>query len=388
MRSVAVLGIGITPFGEMWDKSLREIGIQAGFQAIMDAGIGGKDVDALYLGNMSSGSFVKQEHIAPLIAEHVGLTKWHTPAVRVEAADASGGLALRQGYLSVASGLEDIVVVGGAEKMSDLPSYEVTETLAEGADQEWEAFFGATMDSLYAMMARWHMATYGTTREALAHVAVKNHYHGARNPNAQFRRETTVERVLGAPWVAEPLTVFDCAPTSDGAAAVILCSLDIAKEYTDLPIVISGSGQASDTMALHDRAEVGTMEATAVAAQRAFEQSGHGPNDIDVAEVHDSYTIAEIMAIEDLGFYHKGEAAAATVDGETRIGGSIPINPSGGLKARGHPVGATGVAQVVEVVQQLRGDGDKRQVDGATVGLAHNVGGTGGTAVVHILEAI
>ena len=388
MREVAVIGVGITKFGELWDKSLRELGIEVGLEAILDAGVTGKDIDALYIGNMSSGRFIDQEHIGAMIAEQVGLAEDNTPATRIEAASASGGLALRHGFMAVASGEHDIVVVGGAEKMSDVHPTEVTETLAASADQEWEAFFGATIPSLYAMIARAHMHKYGTTREQLAMVAVKNHHNGSMNPKAQFQSAIKLENVLDAPMVASPLGVFDCAPSSDGAAAVVLCPLARAHEFTSTPIKIIGTGQATDSIALHDREDITTIGATLAAVERAFKHSNKTPSDIDVAEVHDSFTISEVLAIEDLGFVKKGEGGKAVKDGTTTLEGEIPINPSGGLKARGHPHGATGVAQAVEIVTQLRGKADKRQVPDAKVGLTHNIGGTGGTAVVHIFEVV
>jgi len=396
MKDVAVIGTGITKFGELWDKSLRSLGMEAGLNAIKDAGIYSNDLEALYIGNMSAGRFINQEHIAPLIADYVGLAGYNLPAVRVEAGGASGGLALRQAYSAVASGLHDIVFVGGAEKMTDVGDAEAADILATSLDQEWEAFFGATVASLYAMMARRHMYEYGTTREQIAAVAVKNHYHGSMNPNAQFRRPIKLEMALNAGTVASPLGMFDCAPISDGAAALVLCAASRAKEFTDKPVKIIGSGVASDTMALHDRDSLTTLQSTVKARERAFQRANSGradgmditPADIDVAEVHDSFSINEIMAIEDLGFFPKGEGGRATEEKRTYIGGQVAVNTSGGLKARGQPVGATGIAQAVEIVQQLRGDTGDRQVKDARYGLTHNLGGTGATAVVHIMEAI
>jgi acetyl-CoA C-acetyltransferase len=388
MREVAVIGIGITKFGELWDKSLRQLGLEAGYAAIQDAGITGDDIDALYIGNMTSGRVMAQEHIAPLFADQVGLTRGHIPAIGIEAASASGGLAFRQGYLAVGAGQHDVVVVGGAEKMSDSSPSDQVETLMSGTDCEWESFFGATLPSLWAMMARRHMHEYGTTQEQLAKVIVKNHKNAKLNPKAQYPSELRLEVVLNAPRVAEPLGIFDCAPASDGAAAVILCSLDKAKELCDNPVKIIGSGQASDFMSLHDRESLTKIDSTIYAANRALEQAGKKIMDIDVAEVHDSYSIGEILAIEDLGIVKKGEGGKAIDSGKTELGGTLPVNTSGGLKARGHPPGATGVAQVVEIVTQLRNAAGERQVKGAKYGLTHNLGGTGGTAVVNIFEGV
>jgi len=385
MRDVAIVGIGITKFGELWEKSFREMGIQAGLAAMQDAKLGAEEIDAMYVGNMSAGRYIEQEHVAALMADYSGLARDHTPSTRVEAAGASGGLALRQAYLAIASGMHDVIVVGGAEKMTDISDAASNAIQNSAADQQWETVFGATSPSLHAMIAKRHMHQYGTTREQIAQVAVKNHKHGSLNPNAQFQKEIDLKTVLRSGMVADPLGVFDCAPNSDGAAAVILCSMDKAKKYTDTPIKILASGQASDTLALHSRADICTFEASKFAAMRAYKQAGLTAKDIQLAEVHDNYTISEILAIEDLGFFEKGQGGKATEDGQTTIGGKVAINTSGGLKARGDPIGATGIAQIVELVQQLRGEAGKRQVAGAKYAMAHNVGGTGATAVVHIL---
>jgi acetyl-CoA C-acetyltransferase len=385
VREVAVIGIGATKFGELWDLSFREIGIQAGLAAVYDANLSGEDIDALFVGNMSAGRYIQQEHVASLIADYSGMARDNIPATRVEAAGASGGLALRQGYMAVASGMHDIVVVGGAEKMTDVGDNESNEIQSSAADEQWEVTFGATFPSLHAMIARRHMHDFGTTREQIAQVAVKNHKHGSWNPKAQYQKEISLDTVLRSPMVSDPLGMFDCAPNSDGAAAVVLCSMDKARKYTDTPVKILASGQASDTLALHHRNSIVGFAATRVAADRAFKQAKLTPKDVNFAEVHDNFTISEILAIEDLGFFQKGEGGKATMDGQTLVGGKIAINTSGGLKARGDPIGATGVAQIVEVVTQLRGQAGKRQVANAKVGLAQNVGGTGATAVVHIL---
>lgn len=388
MRRVAVIGVGDTEFGELWDSSFREIGIRAGLAAVEDANITAEQIDASYVGNMSAGRFIDQEHVGALIADYAGLARDHTPATRIEAAGASGGLALKEGYLAVASGLHDIVVVGGAEKMTDVDDATVTIIQSAAADQEWETVFGATFASLHALIARRHMHQFGTTREQLASVAVKNHRHGSMNPKAQFQKEISLDTVLKSPLVASPLRMFDCAPSSDGAAAVVLCPFDVARKYTDTPIEIRGVGQASDTLALHHRPDVCTFRATAVAAARAFKLAGIGAEHVDVAEVHDNYTISEILAIEDLGLVPKGQGGKATEEGRTALEGDVAVNTSGGLKARGDPIGATGVAQAVEIVIQLRGEAGKRQVPDAKIGLTQNVGGTGATVVVHVFGRV
>ena len=384
MRDVAVIGIGETQFGELWDKSFRELGIEAGLKAIEDSGIAAEDLDAIYVGNMSAGKFIDQEHVSALVADYSGLADQHLPAVRVEGGGACGAIAILQAAMAIASGMHDIVIVGGAEKMTDVGDVQAGAILSATADQEWESVFGATFAGLYAMMARRHMYEFNTTREQMAQVAVKNHKNGALNPHAQFQREITADMVLKAPWVAEPLSVFDCAPLSDGAAAVVLCAMDRARKFSDTPVRILGSGQASDFLALHDRRDLTTMDATVVAGKRAFHAAGVTPDKVQVAEVHDNFTITEIIAIEDLRFVKKGLGGMATEDGETALNGKISVNTSGGLKARGQPVGATGVAQAVEIVRQLRGEAGKRQVSNAEIGLTHTLGGTGATAVVHL----
>ena len=384
MRKVAIIGVGLTKFGELWDVSLRRMMLEAGARAIEDACIDGKKIDAMYVGNMSAGQFISQEHIASLIVDHAGLTP--IPCTRVEAACASGGSALRQAVITVASGIHDIVVAAGIEKMTDVLAEQTTEALITAADQEWEAFVGATFPGLYALMARRHMYEFGTTEEQLAKVAVKNHHNACFNPCAQYQMEITVEDVLNSSPVTTPLKLLDCSPITDGAACVILAPIDRAREFTDTPILVAGTGQASDTISLHDRQTLVGIAATNKAAELAYKMAGVGPNDIDLAEVHDCFTIAEIMAIEDLGFCKKGDGGKVTERGETAIGGRIPINTSGGLKGKGHPVGATGIAQAVEITQQLRGEAGKRQVNGAEIGLTHNVGGSGGTVVIHVMR--
>ena len=388
MRDVAVIGVGMTKFGELWDKSFRQLIAEAGAKAIIDSGIEGKEIDAMYVGSMSSGRFVGQEHVGALVADASGFSTAHIPATRIESACASGGLAVRQGYLSIASGINDIVVVGGMEKMNDVVGASATETLATAADQEWEAFFGATFPGLYAMIATKHMHDYGTTKEHLAQVAVKNHANGSLNPYAQYQRAVTLEQVVKASMVAYPLGLLDCSPVTDGSAAIVLCAAEKAKKYKDNSVKFIGSGQASDSLALHARREICTLDATVHASKMAYKQANLTPKDVDFAEVHDCFTIAEICAIEDLGFVKKGEGGKAIDNKITTLDGSLPINTSGGLKAKGHPVGATGVAQIVEVALQLRGEADKRQVKDARIGLAHNVGGSGASSTVHILEVM
>jgi acetyl-CoA C-acetyltransferase len=382
MRRVAVVGVGYSQFGELWERGFRDIVLEAGAEALADAELEGKEIEAMYVGNMSGGRYLGQEHIAALIADYSGLAEFGIPATRVEAADASGGLAVRQAYMAVASGLHEIVIAAGAEKVTDVG--DPMEILSASVDMEWERFVGGNLPALYAIMARMHMESFGTTEEDLAMVSVKNHRNGVKNPKAQFRREIKVDDVLRSPYVAEPLKLLDCASISDGAAAVILASENVAREITDTPVYIEACTQASDYIALHSRKDVLTMKAVVKAAREAYKLARIEAKDVQVAEVHDSFTIAEILAYEDLGFSEKGKGAELIREGITEMDGDLPVNPSGGLKACGHAVGATGVRQIVELTLQLRGDAEKRQVD-AEKGLALNIGGTGATAVVSIL---
>ncbi len=385
MRKVAIIGAAMTTFSEHWERGFRDLIIEAGTQALQNANLAGKEIDAGYVGTMASGSLVGQEHIGALIADYMGLNP--IPITRVEGACASGGLALRQSFLAVASGRCDFVVAGGIEKMTDLGVMEVSNILGGAGDQEWEVFIGATFPGLYALMARRHMYEYGTTEEMLAAVAVKNHKHASKNRYAQFKNEITIDDVLKSKMVASPLKILDCSPITDGAAAVVLAPLEIAKKYTEKPIEIVGSGQASDTIALHSRETLTELHATQVAAFEAYRMAEVEPSDINIAEVHDCFTIAEIMAIEDLGFFKKGDGGKATLEGKTTFNSDgVCVNTSGGLKACGHPVGATGIKQAVEITWQLREEAEGRQVKDAKIGLTHNVGGSGATAVVHIYK--
>jgi len=384
MRDVAVIGIGMTKWGELWEKSLRQIFVETALLALEDAGV--SRIDSMYIGSMSPGLFVGQEHIASLLADYLGKTP--IPAARVESACASGGLALRQGFIEVASGLSDIVLVGGVEKMTDVDGSEATYALGTAADQEYEGFHGITFPGLYALIARAHMAKYGTTREQLAMVAVKNHDNGSMNPLAQYPFKITVDAVLNSVLVADPLRVLDCSPITDGAAVVILSSLSTARKLKKPLIKIVGSGHATDTIALSSRKDITWLESTFQAAQQAYKMAGKKAKNIDLVEVHDCFTIAEICVTEALGFFDIGKGGEAVQKGLTLLKGKIPVNPSGGLKAKGHPVGATGVAQVIEIVKQLRGDAGQRQVKKARVGMTQNMGGSGGSALVHIFERI
>ncbi len=382
MRSVSIIGAGMTKFGEHWERSFRELIAEAGIKALMDSGLDGKDIEAVYGGCMASGRLVGQEHIGALIADQLGLNP--IPATRVEAACASGGVALRNAYLAVASGMHDVVAVGGVEKMTEVSVESAATALGGAGDQETELFHGASFPALYALLARAHMEGFGTTEEQLAACAVKNHRNAMHNPYAQYQKEITVKDVMSSGYIASPLKLLDCSPITDGAAALIICATEKAKKINQAPVEIAASAQASDTLAIASRKSLTEMKATKVAAAVAYKQAGAKASDIGVAEVHDCFTIAEVLAIEDLGFFKKGEGGKAAERGDTAIGGKIAVNTSGGLKACGHPVGATGIKQAAEIFWQLRGAAEKRQVKGAEIGLSHNVGGSGATAVVHI----
>jgi len=383
MRDVAIIGIGMTRFGELWEKSLRDLMVEAGLLAIADAGV--DHVDSMYIGCMSSGLFVEQEHLASLAADFLGLGP--IPATRVESACASGGLAVRSAFIEVASGLSDIVLALGVEKMTDLAGDACTAALATAADQDYEAFHGVTFPGLYAMIARAHMERYGTTSEQLAAVAVKNHANGALNPLAQFRNRITIADVLDSMMVADPLHILDCSPVTDGAAAAVLCPLEMARKIAKkAPVRIAGVGHATDHLALYRRPDLTRLPAVERSGQIALQMAKRKPSDLHVAEVHDCFTIAEVCAIEELGLAPRGQGGDAALSGLTARDGRSPVNTSGGLKSKGHPVGASGVAQICEVVAQLRGEAGERQVRNARIGLTQNMGGSGGSSVVHVLE--
>lgn len=382
--NVSIVGTGQTKFGRHTEYDLRELFTLAANEAVAEAGITTKDVQALFVGNLSADLFNRQCHIAPLVADFAGMKG--VPATKCEAACASSATALRAAIFALEAGLYDVVMAGGVEKMTDLSTAGVVETLASAADQTFEASAGLTFPGVFAVMAVAHMRQFGTTREQLAAVAIKNHHNAVSNPLAQFQQEVTLDKVLCSRMVAWPLALFDCSPISDGAAAVVLVRNKDAHKYTDAPVRIVGSGQASGSMNMSDREHLHTLQAAKKASAQAYKQAKLAAKDIDFAEVHDCFTIAEIIATEDLGFFKPGEGGPAVEQGRTQIGAEKPINTSGGLKAKGHPVGATGVAQVIELYHQLRNEAGKRQVPNASVGLAHNVGGTGATCCIHICK--
>jgi acetyl-CoA C-acetyltransferase len=387
------------------DKQSRELFTEAAIEAVesVDKGFDFTDIDALYLGYFSSDMFEKQGHTSALMADWLGINP--KPTARIEAACASSGVAINIGILTIASGLYDIVLVGGVEKMRTLGTGEVTDTLAMAADASYEVAAGFTFPGLYATMASAHFNKYGSSWEQLAHISIKNHENGALNPKAQYQDTIMdIAKKLGErkdmiftdemkflesslnPMIASPLKLFDCCPISDGAAAIILASKEVARKYTDSPVQVIGIGQASDTMALHDRKELSSLNATKMASEQAYRMASINPKDVNLACVHDCFTNAEMMATEDLGFFKKGEGGKAAVEGRTSLNGDMPINTDGGLKAKGHPVGATGAAMVYEIFRQLRSQADKHQVQDAEIGLTHNVGAAGATVAVQVYQ--
>lgn len=385
MREVAVIGIGKTAFGAFADRDLRSLAVEAGEKCLADGNVKASQIEEFFLGNFAGPSFVGQNHLAPYIAGAMGILG--VPCTRYEAACASSGAAFYHAVASVAAGLNDIVLVTGVEKMTSQTTPKVTEILAGAGDTCGEGRAGATFPALFAMIARRHMYQYGTTREQLASVAVKNHENGAKNPQAHMRKIITLEQALKGKPIADPLTVYDCSLISDGAAAVLLCPLERAHEFTNKPVKVLGVAQTSEQVALDQKADITTFTAVAAAARKAYKMAGVTASDIQFAELHDCFTIAEIIATEDLGFVKKGEGGPYAASGQTRLDGERPINTSGGLKSKGHPVGATGTGQICDVVSQIRGEAGELQLTRNRLGLAENLGGSGATAVVTILGA-
>ena len=415
-RRVAIVGAGMSKFGAWYPKKQnRDLWQDALIESIksVDNGIDMKDVDELFLGNFTADLFNHESHLAPLMAQFAGILP--KPATRFESACASSGLALRHAVINIASGLNDLVLVGGVETMTEVPTVDVTDALAAAADTRLEYPAGATFPGLYASVATAHMEKYGTTDEDLFNIAIKNYENGKENPFAQV--QSTIDDVMASkiakaakrgkpepkwkggtpydflrsssnPYIAYPLRLFDCSLVTDGAAALFLASEEVAKKYTDTPIWITGIGQGSDSLSLADREAFTTFRATKAAAAQAYQMSGLEAKDIQMAEVHDCFTIAELVAMEDLGFWEAGKAAGAVAEGATKRDGSRPINTSGGLKTKGHPVGTTGAAQAVEIFKQMRGRAERnRQVKfDVEKAMTHNLGGSGATCVVHIYE--
>jgi len=380
---VGIVGIGHGKFGNRSDATVQELAFEPFKQAIEDAkNLGRDDIDALVVGSVPE--YHMQRSLPGVVAEYVGMNPksvWLT-----EAACASGSAAIRTAYMAIKSGMHDIVAVIGVQKMRELSTDEILALMGRVGDVQWESIFGTTFPGYYALYASRHMHEFGTTPEQMALVAVKNHHYGALNPNSFFQKEVTVERILKSDDIAYPLKVFDCCANADGAACVIMTNEKLAKKYSDTPIWFDGLGSASAQMSLLRRPNLYEIPSAVEAGKQAYKQANVKPSDIHVAEVHDCFTIAEIMAYENLGFCPKGKGGKFIEDKESYIGGKTPVNVDGGLKAKGHPVGATGVSMTVEIVKQLRGIAGKRQVPDAEIGLTHNVGGIGQYTFVNILR--
>ncbi len=411
-RGCAIVGTGMSGFGAFKGFTSRDLWVEAYRELCtsVDKGFDPKDIEALYVGNFSSDIFEGQCHMGPTLADVLGLCP--IPSTRVEDACASGSLAFREAAIAISAGLYDIVLVGGVEKMTNLPTERVTDCLAAASDTLYEITAGGTFPGLYAAIATAHMEKYGTNMDHFLKVGIKNHQNGALNPKAQFGQaipdimKSRIEKAKkkgkpvpewkdemeflndprANPVIAWPMRLFDCSPVSDGGACMLLVAEEIARNFTDDPIYLRGTGQASNPNALHARNDFTFLSSARLAAEQAYEMAGVKPDDIKIAEVHDCFTIAEIVATEDLGFFKPGQAPAAYDEGQTARDGSKPINTSGGLKSKGHPIGASGIGQMIEIYLQLRGLAGERQVKGVDLALNHNVGGTGGTTIVNILE--
>ena len=385
MTDVRVAGVRLTPFGSHPERTGRDLFAEAALRAFEDAAVDRADVEELNYGNFMGALAEHQGHQAPLMAEAAGV---RCPATRYESACASAGVAVREAVRTVAAGDADVVLAGGMERMTNLPTDEVTDGLAIAADDLFEARAGVTFPGAYALMATAYFDAYGGTRADLAHIASKNHANAVPNEYAQYRKEVSVYEALDAPPVAEPLHLYDACPITDGASALVLVSEEYAAEHDlDAPVAVTGTGQGTDRMALGDREHLARTPAADAAADAAYADAGVEPGDVDVAEVHDCFTIAEVLALESLGLFEPGEGIAAAREGVTTADGDLPVNLSGGLKAKGHPVGATGGSQIAELTRLLRGDHpNSGHVSDAEVGVTHNAGGTVASAVVHVLE--
>jgi acetyl-CoA C-acetyltransferase len=380
MRRVAVIGVGVTKFGKH-DRTSGELFAEAAVDALADAELPPRAVQALYYGNVVGGETEHQLHTGPQAASILGIPT--IPTTRFETACASSHAAFRHAVMEIAAGISDVVLVGGGERVLNVPTAESTEYFAYASDASWEQPLGLTFPGVFALVARAHMAKYGTTEAQMAAVAVKNHRHGALNPKAQFRKEITIETVLQSPYIADPLKLYDCCPFTDGGAAIVLASEEVA-QARPRAVWVLGTAAASDAMLLGDKKDLSRVMATERAAKAAYQQAGKSPSDVDVVELHDCFTIAEIVATEGLGLFEPGTGGIAAERGFTSLGGRVPVNTSGGLKAKGHPIGATGAAQIAEVVTQLRAEAGPRQVDGARTGLTHTLGGNTATVLVSL----
>ncbi len=384
MRDVSIVGVGQTPVSEHWAQSLRHLALSAIQAALQDANI--EQIDAVIVANALGANLSAQNHLGALIADVAGLPG--VEALRVEAADASGGMALRQGYMMVAGGLADVVLVVGVEKATERSGSDRETAMMTMLDADFEANSGATPAAMAALLMRRYMVEYGVTLDQFEGFSINAHANGALNPLAMYRNKIKPGAFAKAPLVAEPVNLFDSAPEGDGAAALILATTERALDLVPRPVRVRGSAAATDSLSLHNRADMLILRAANLAAGRAYEQAGITPGDLDVAELHDSFTILTALQLEAVGFAARGEGWKPAVEGMIARGGKLPISTFGGLKARGNPVGATGVYQAVEVALQLRRDAGPNQIENARLGLALNLGGLGSTAVAHVLERV
>lgn len=381
MRKVCVIGAGSTKYGR-FDMAARELLTDACAAALLDSKVDPAGVEGNFIGNAFSIA-EKQGHLGPLVMTSLGIPE--APAYTIETACASGGSAFREAYVNVAGGFADVMLASGVERVSHLDTITATSYFAYGSDYTYEGANGCSFPGLYAAMARTYFQKFGATEEDLAAIAVKNHENGALNPKAHIQKRITIDDVMKSMMVASPLKLYDACPFSDGAAAVVVATEEVAKGLGVEPLYVLGSARAGSIAALHERADMASIPSSTIAGQKAMKQAKVTPKDVNVLEVHDCFTIAEAMALEDLGFVKRGAGAKTAKEGITRRDGAIPTNPSGGLKSKGHPVGATGIGQIVELRDQLLGRAGPRQVKNARIGLAHNVGATGGSCAVHVL---
>ncbi|MHB8371358.1 MAG: thiolase domain-containing protein [Thermoplasmataceae archaeon] len=383
-NNVYIIGSGESKYGELWDRSLREISVEAGLKAIESSGIRTKDLGAIYMGNSLAGMISGQENIGALMSDYAGIADEDVPTLRVEASTASGAAAVLQAYLSIRSGEYDLVMVGGVEKMTELYGTKMIDISSSILDREWEAFFGGTPAAMAALSARKYMKDFNIGKDVMAAMAVNDHRNASLNPVSHFTNIITMEQAMNSTPVAEPLTLMDCAPQSDGASSIILASEKYMKQEGKEGVKIAGNGISQEYFALHSRDSLYSIKSTVNASRKALQKANINLKEISFAEIHDSFSIYGIMALEDIGFAERGKAKDI-VFSEIGLNGSIPINPSGGLKAKGFPYGASGVGQFVEAHTQIMGKGGKRQVKDAKYGLLHSVAGTGSTSIVHVV---
>ena len=384
MEKVCVLGAGSTKYGKL-DDSIVDIALQASVSAIESAGIEPKEIQAGYISNVF-GVADKQVHLGPVVMSNLGISE--KPSLSIESACGSGSVSFREAFANVAAGFYDAVLVTGVEKVTHTGTEWTTTYFSYCSDFFYEGQAGVAFPGLFASMARAYLHEFNATEEDLARVAVKNHDNGLLNPKAHLRKKITIDDVMNSAVVASPLKLYDCCPFSDGASAVILCSQNFAKEHGGDYIDVIGSGRGGSPAALQGRDHLTTIPSTKIATESAYKMAGITAKDVDFAEVHDCFTIAEVVDTEDLGFFEKGKGVEAVREDRTKLNGQISINPSGGLKSKGHPIGATGVGQVVEVYDQLTGYADERTVKNAKIGLTHNFGATGASCAVHIFQSV